>query len=88
MKPTKDAQKEKEDEMNLMGISIGGIAFVCQIIFAFLAIANVGEDAVQWISLALGFNAAGMLFGGVRTPHQAPLEVRATIVTSKPEQLG
>lgn len=74
--------------MNLGGISVGGIAFICQIIFALLAIANVGDDAVQWISLALAFNAAGNLFGGVRTPQQAPLEVRATIVTSKPEQLG
>lgn len=74
--------------MSIGGISVGGIAFVGQIIFAFLAIANVGEDAVQWISLALSFNAAGLLFGGVRTPQQAPLEVRATIVTSKPEQLG
>lgn len=73
--------------MNVGGISLGGIAFVVQIIFAFLAIANVGEDAVQWISLSLAFNAAGLLFGGVRTPQQAPLEVRATIVTSKPEQL-
>lgn len=71
-----------------MGISVGGIAFVIQIIFAFLAIANVGEDAVQWISLALAFNAAGNLFGGVRTPQQTPLEVRATIVTSKPGELG
>jgi hypothetical protein len=72
--------------MNLMGISIGGLAFIGQIIFAFLAIANVGEDAVRWISLALAFNAAGSLMGGVRTPQQMPLEVRATIVTSKPEE--
>jgi len=73
--------------MNLMGISIGGLAFVGQIIFAFLAIANVGGDAVRWISLAIAFNAAGSLFGGVRTPQQTPLEVRATIVTSKPSDL-
>lgn len=74
--------------MQLAGISVGGIAFIGQIIFALLAIANIGDDAIQWISLAIAFNAAGSLFGGVRTPQQAPLEVRATIVTSKPEQLG
>jgi len=74
--------------LSLMGVSVGGLAFIGQIIFAMLAIANVGDDAVQWIALALAFNAAGSLFGGVRTPSQAPLEVRATIVTSKPEQLG
>jgi hypothetical protein len=74
--------------MQLMGISIGGLSFIGQIIFALLAIANLNGDAIQWISLALAFNAAGSLFGGVRTPSQAPLEVRATIVTSKPEQLG
>lgn len=73
--------------MNVGGISFGGIAFIVQIIFAFLAIGNVGEDAVQWLSLALAFNAAGLLFGGVRTPQQAPLEVRATIVTSHPGEL-
>ena len=73
--------------MNVGGISVGGISFIVQIIFAMLAIANVGGEALQWLSLSLGFNAAGMLFGGVRTPQQAPLEVRATIVTSKPEQL-
>jgi len=74
--------------MNLGGISVGGIAFIVQIVFSFLAIANVGEDRLQWISLAIAFNAAGSLFGGVRTPQQAPLEVRATIVTSKPGELG
>jgi hypothetical protein len=73
--------------MNVGGISVGGIAFIVQIIFAFLAIANVGEDRVMWLSLSLAFNAAGLLFGGVRTPQQAPLEVRATIVTSKPGEL-
>ncbi|MGH2757421.1 MAG: hypothetical protein ACRDI3_06505 [Actinomycetota bacterium] len=74
--------------MQLMGVSIGGLSFIGQIIFALLAIANLNNEAIQWISLALAFNAAGSLFGGVKTPSQAPLEVRATIVTSKPEQLG
>lgn len=54
-------------------VNFGAFAFVAQLIAGAFAIVNVLDETAAWIGLALAFNAAGNLLGGVRTTRQKPL---------------
>jgi hypothetical protein len=51
----------------------GALAFIAQIICGLLATVSFLDETVMWLGLALAFNAAGLLLGGVRTAQQRPL---------------
>ena len=54
-------------------LNLGAIAFVAQIICGLFATVSLLDETVLWLGLALAFNAAGLLLGGVRTAQQRPL---------------
>ena len=54
-------------------LTLGGWAFIFQLFCAVLAMVDILGSPVVWLGLALAFNAAGNLLGGVRTPGQNPL---------------
>ena len=53
--------------------TLGGWAFIFKLFCAGFAVADWFGTPVIWLGLALAFNAAGNLLGGVRTPGQNPL---------------
>ena len=54
-------------------LNLGALAFVAQIICGLFATVSLLDETVMWLGLALAFNAAGLLLGGVRTAQQRPL---------------
>lgn len=54
-------------------LTLGGWAFIFQVFCGALAVADVVASPAAWLGMALAFNAAGNLLGGVRTPGQTPL---------------
>jgi hypothetical protein len=54
-------------------LNLGALAFVAQIVCALFATVSLLDETVMWLGLALAFNAAGLLLGGVRTAQQKPL---------------
>ena len=54
-------------------LNLGAIAFAAQIICGLFATVSLLDETVMWLGLALAFNAAGLLLGGVRTSQQRPL---------------
>jgi hypothetical protein len=54
-------------------LNLGALAFVAQIICGLFATVSLLDETVMWLGLAIAFNAAGLLLGGVRTAKQRPL---------------
>jgi hypothetical protein len=63
----------RDDWRNDESVNLGAFAFVAQIICGLFATVSLLDETVMWIGLALAFNAAGNLSGGVRTAQQRPL---------------
>jgi hypothetical protein len=60
-----------EEEMSQL--NLGALSFAAQIICGLFATVSLLDETVMWLGLALAFNAAGLLLGGVRTARQLPL---------------
>lgn len=68
-------------DIYVYGISMGSLAFIFSVVCGIFAAANALDEVLAWLGLAVAFNAAGSLLGGVRTAKQHPLE-------EEPEEVG